>query len=111
MLIWGITPYGGYLSDFNLDILRNSLTMGTGRWIEDSTNNNKTGIGIGDDDGCFVFGLLMRDNQVPYNQTIFPTNGVNGIAENMIEQNDANVIGMQNMPGYILQDNSPPGKF
>lgn len=111
MLIWGITPYGGYLSDFNLDILRNSLTMGTGRWIVDSTNNNKTGIGIGDDDGCFVFGLLMRDNQVPYNQVIFPTNGVNGIAENMIEQNDANVIGMQNMPGYILQDNSPPGKF
>jgi hypothetical protein len=104
---WAFGPYGGYLSDFNNDILRNNLTAGTGRWIKNSTSVNPEGLGIGDMPGCFVSGLLMRENRVPFNQTIYATQYSNGIVENMIEQNHANVLHMIETPGFIVQDNSP----
>ena len=108
MQIWGFGPYGGYLSDFNVDILRNHFTIGNGHWIVDSGFSYQTGLSIGDSDGCFIFGLSIRDNQIPSDQTIQPTNGGNGIAEIMIEQNDANVEYTWLYPGYIVQDNLTP---
>jgi len=98
-------PYGGYPSDFGIDILRNNLKRGSGRWFRDSSPNNLAGIGIRDMPGCFLFGILIRDNRVPDQQYIFPTNGGNGDVEIMIEQNDANVIYTWYYPGFIVQNN------
>jgi hypothetical protein len=110
ILILAYGPYGGpaaYNSTFDTDVLRNTITKGSGDWITESTNNNIAGIGIADMPGCDMSGLLIRDNVIPDDQTIYETNGVNGISANLIEQNTANLIYLS-YPGFLVQDNQSP---
>jgi len=65
------------------------------------------GIGILDMPGCLLSGLVIRDNVVPPLETIFSTNGLNGISANLIEQNQANWFPTWSIPGFLVQDNTP----
>lgn len=104
-------PYGGpasYGPVINTDVLRNTLMVGDGTDIWYNPHSNYAGIGIQDMPGCLVSGLMIRDNVVPSRNTIFSTNGVNGITAVVIEQNEAYMDFMFPVPGFLIQDNSPP---
>jgi len=110
ILIWAYGPYGGpaaFNSVMNTDVLRNTIAVGAGNLITPSVDNNLGGVGIFDGYGCIVSGLLIRDNVVPHMQTIFSTNGANGISATLIEQNQANwyPAGVST-PGFLAQDNT-----
>jgi hypothetical protein len=51
---------------------------------------------------------MVRDNIVPSMNTIFSTNGVNGISGVLVEHNQANMNFMFTVPGFVVQDNLPP---
>lgn len=104
-------PYGGpasYGPVINTDVLRNTLRVGAGNDIWNNPHSNYSGIGIQDMPGCLFSGLMIRDNLVPARNTIFSTNGVNGISAIVIEQNQAYMDFMFPVPGFLIQDNSPP---
>ncbi len=104
-------PYGGpasYGPVINTDVLRNRLAVGDGNDIWYNPHSNYSGIGIQDMPGCLFSGLMIRDNVVPSRNTIFSTNGVNGINAAVIEQNQAYLDFMFPVPGFLIQDNSPP---
>jgi hypothetical protein len=104
-------PYGGpasYGPVMNTDVLRNKLSIGADTDIWTNPNSNVSGIGIQDMPGCLVSGLMLRDNVVPAIDTIFSTNGVNGISAVVVEQNQANWEPTFPTPGFLIQDNSPP---
>jgi hypothetical protein len=104
-------PYGGpasYGPVINTDVLRNTLGVGDGNDIWYNPHSNYSGIGIQDMPGCLFSGLMIRDNVVPSRNTIFSTNGVNGVSAVVIEQNQAYMDFMFPVPGFLIQDNSPP---
>ena len=58
--------------------------------------------------GCLESGLLIRDNIVTSLETIYNTDGLNGINANLIEQNQANWQPTFPNDQFVIQDNSPP---
>ena len=112
ILISAFGPYGGpaaYGPVMNTDVLRNILTVGDGNFIfRDSGIIYLWGIGIQDFPGCSVSGLMIRNNAVTAVQTIYNTDGVNGISANIVEQNQALWAPTFPTPGLLIQDNSPP---
>ena len=110
ILISAFGPYGGpaaYGPVINTDVLRNTIAVGTGNFIVPSAGDNVAGIGILDMPGCLLSGLVIRNNVVPPLETIFSTNGLNGISANLIEQNRANWLPTWPIPGFLVQDNTP----
>ncbi len=113
ILISAFGPYGGpaaYGPVMNTDVLRNTIAAGKGNFIIPSVDTNIAGIGIQDMPGCLVSGLMIRDNAVSSLNTIFSVDGLNGISANVIEQNQANWLPTWPIPGFLIQDNSPPSK-
>jgi hypothetical protein len=111
ILISAFGPYGGpaaYGPVMNTDVLRNTLAVGADTFIFPDDSPYLWGIGIQDMPGCAVSGLMIRDNVVPAVNTIYNTDGVNGISANVIEQNQANWAPTFATPGFLIQDNSPP---
>jgi hypothetical protein len=112
ILISAFGPYGGpaaYGPVMNTDVLRNILSVGDGNFIfRDTGILYSWGIGIQDFPGCSVSGLMIRDNSVTAVQTIYNTDGVNGISANIVEQNQALWAPTFPTPGLLIQDNSPP---
>jgi hypothetical protein len=51
---------------------------------------------------------MIRDNVVASVNTIFSTDGLNGISANVIEQNQAYWVPTFAIPGFLIQDNTPP---
>lgn len=110
ILLWAYGPYGGpaaYPPTINNDIIRNSIEIGAGNLIRSSVTNNIGGIGVLDMPGCLVSGMLIRDNSVASLQTIFSTNGANGVSATLIEQNQANPFINVTVSGFLVQDNIP----
>jgi hypothetical protein len=104
-------PYGGpaaYGPVINTDVLRNTISVGQGNLIQRSVGPYLAGIGIQDLPGCLLSGLMVRNNVVSAINTIFNTNGVNGISAAVVEQNEANWAPTFNTPELLIQDNSPP---
>jgi len=100
-------PYGGpadYGSTFNTDVLRNTNSAGSGNLVTNSTNTNIAGIGMSDMPACAISGLLIRNNSIPYNQTIYDSEGWYGMNGVLIEQNQANLLDL-NAPWFLTQDN------
>jgi hypothetical protein len=111
ILISAFGSYGGpagYGPVMNTDVLRNTLADGAGNFIWWSVHYNNAGIGIQDMPGCLESGLVIRDNVVTSLQTIYNTDGVNGVNANLIEQNQAYWFPSFYTPGFLIQDNSPP---
>jgi hypothetical protein len=92
----------------NTDVLRNTIAVGAGDLIFPDANPYLAGIGISDFPGCLLSGLMIRDNVVAAVNSIFSTDGLNGISANVIEQNQANWVPTFAIPGFLIQDNSPP---
>ena len=92
----------------NTEVLRNTITAGAGNFIVRSAYTNLAGIGILDMPGCLLSGLIFRSNAVTSTNSIFSTNGLNGISANVIEQNRAYWTPTFAIPGFLIQDNSPP---
>ena len=110
----GIGPYAGP-ADFgpimNTDILRNHIAIGSGDLLTDSLNENRGGIGIVDNYGIMISGLMVRDNVLPAIQTIYASNGWQGINADMIEKNNAEWIGFGfPVAGFLVQNNVSPGQ-
>jgi hypothetical protein len=111
ILISAFGPYGSpaaFGPVMNTDVLRNTLAVGEGNFIFPDFGFTIWGIGIQDFPGCSVSGLMIRDNVVPAVNTIYSTDGVNGISANVIEQNQAYWQPAFPTPGFLVQDNSPP---
>jgi hypothetical protein len=111
ILVAAFGPYGGPASfspAINTDVLRNTLAVGTGNLIQTSVINHAAGIGILDNPGCLVSGLLIRDNIVPSIQNIYTTNGLNQINGVLVEENEAIWMPTFPVPGILVQDNSQP---
>jgi hypothetical protein len=108
IMISAYGPYGGpasYGPVINTDVLRNSITEGTGNFMTSSINTNLAGIVIQDMPGCLVSGLLIRDNLVPAKQTISSVDGLNGISAVLIEHNRGNWLPTFPIPGFLIQNN------
>jgi hypothetical protein len=108
----GLGAYAGP-ADFspimNTDILRNRIEVGSGDLITYSPNNNTGGIGILDNYGIMISGLMIRHNMLPAIQTIYASNGWQGINANMIEENKADWVGFGwPIPGFLVQNNTSP---
>jgi hypothetical protein len=58
--------------------------------------------------GCLESGLMVRGNVVTGLQSVYNTDGVNGVNASVIEQNQANVFPPFYTPGFLIQDNSHP---
>jgi hypothetical protein len=111
ILISAFGPYGGpaaFGPVMNTDVLRNILNVGDGNFIFQDWEHYLWGIGIQDFPGCTVSGLMVRSNAVPAVNTIYSTDGVNGISANIVEQNQAFWAPTFSTPGFLIQDNSPP---
>ena len=109
LAIWAFGPYGGpadFQTTFDTDILRNTINVGSEKWFTGSIDNNVGGIGVFDNPGCAISGLLIRGNSVPYEQTMFSSNGLNGLNVTVIENNHANVTHMP-APWFLVQGNQP----
>jgi hypothetical protein len=111
ILISAFGPYGSpaaFGPVMNTDVLRNKLAAGEGNFIFLDAGFYLWGIGIQDFPGCSLSGLMVRDNVVPAVNTIYSTDGVNGISANVIEQNQAYWQPSFPTSGFLVQDNSPP---
>jgi hypothetical protein len=111
ILISAFGPYGGpaaFGPVMNTDVLRNTIAVGMGNFIAADANPYLFGIGIQDFPGFLLSGLMIRDNVVAAVNTIYNTDGVNGISANVIEQNQAYWAPTFGTPGFLVQDNSPP---
>jgi len=111
ILISAFGPYGGpaaFGPVMNTDVLRNKLSVGEGNFIFLDAGFELWGIGIEDFPGFLVSGLMIRDNVVPAVNTIYSTDGVNGISANVIEQNQAYWAPSFPTPGFLILDNSAP---
>jgi hypothetical protein len=111
ILISAFGPYGGpaaFGPVMDTDVLRNTLSVGEGDLIAHDQGPYIWGIGIQDFPGCLLSGLMVRNNRVPAVQTIYNTDGVNGITANVIEQNEAYWERTFPTPGFLVQDNTPP---
>jgi hypothetical protein len=111
ILISAFGPYGGpaaYGPVMNTDVDRNTLKVGNGNFISRDAGQYLWGIGIQDFPGCSLSGLMVRGNIVPAVNTIYNTDGVNGISASVVEQNQAFWAPTFSTPGLLIQDNSPP---
>jgi hypothetical protein len=113
VVVSAIGPYGGpasYGPVMNNEVLRNTITVGAGTFIFRNSGLYLFGIGIQDFPGCLLSGLMVRGNIVPSVNTIYSTDGVNGISANVIELNEANWSPSFSTPGFLVQNNSPPAQ-
>jgi len=111
ILISAFGPYGGpaaYGPVMNTDVLRNTIALGAGNLIAYNNEPYIWGIGIQDFPGCLLSGLMIRDNVVASAQSIYSTDGLNGISANVIEENQANWQPTFPIPGFLILNNSPP---
>jgi hypothetical protein len=111
VLVSAFGPYGGpaaYGPVMDTDVLRNTIAKGAGTFIWNSVNTNIAGIGIQDLPGCLESGLLIRGNVVSSLDTIYNTDGLDGVNANLIEQNLAYWTPTFPDPQFLIQDNSPP---
>jgi hypothetical protein len=111
ILISAFGPYGGpaaYGPVMDTDVLRNTVTPGDGNFLFRDATPSFWGIGIQDFPGCSVSGLMIRDNAVTSLNTIYSTDGVNGISAVVVEQNHALWEPAFPTVGFLIQDNSPP---
>ena len=111
ILISAFGAYGGpaaYGPVMNTDVLRNTIAVGNGDFIWHSENTNVAGIGMQVFPGCLESGLLVRNNVVASIDTIYNTDGLNGVNANLIEQNQAIWTPTFPDPQFLIQDNSPP---
>jgi hypothetical protein len=111
ILVSGFGPYGGpaaFGPVINTDVLRNIITVGKGDRIWHDYNDYIAGIGIQDFPGFLLSGLMVRGNVVPSINTIYNTDGDDGISANVIEQNYAFWQPTFPTPGFLVQDNFPP---
>ncbi len=111
IFLWAYGPYGGpaaFGTIIDSDILRNTIYPGSARYLINSVQNNVAGIGISNGYGTIISGAVLRDNLVTQLQTIYNTNGDNGINANVIESNQATWIG-PNPPieGFLIRNNAP----
>ena len=109
IVLWGSGPYGGpeaFAPIMNTDVLRNQIAVGAGSYIISDPGGNDAGIGIFDNEGIMISGLMVRDNVLPTIQTIYSSNGSNGINANVIEDNNAVWAGPKyTIPGFLVQGN------
>jgi Pectate lyase superfamily protein/Right handed beta helix region len=109
ILLWGQGGYGGtaaYAPITNTDVLRNHLEVGAGDFIAPAPEEDWVGIDIYDGEGIMLSGLMVRDNVLPTMETIFSSNGTNGISANLIEDNQAEWVGPgYPIPGFLVKDN------
>jgi hypothetical protein len=108
--LWAYGPYGGpaaFGPIMNTDVLRNTINVGNGDLLISAPNENVAGVGIFDGYGCMVSGMMMRGNVVPAIQTLYNTNGSNGINANVIEDNIGNWKG-PSISGFLVQNNIAP---
>jgi hypothetical protein len=108
ILLSAFGPYGGpasYGPIMNTEVLRNTIQAGDATDIWNVPNTNIAGIGLQDFPGRLFSGVMVRDNIVSSLNTIFSTNGVNGINGVVIEHNQANTSFMLTVPGLLIQDN------
>jgi hypothetical protein len=112
ILLSAFGPYGGpaaFSPVINTDVLRNKLTLGDDTMIAHNYEPDYIfGIGISDFPGCSVSGLMVRDNIVASVQSIYNTDGVNGITANVVEHNQAYWQPTFPTVGLLIQDNTPP---
>ncbi len=111
ILISAFGPYGGpaaFGPVLNTDVLRNTIALGAGNLIAHNNGPYIWGIGIQDFPGCLVSGLMIRDNVVASAQSIYSTDGLNGISANVIEENQADWQPTFPIPGFLILNNSPP---
>jgi hypothetical protein len=111
VLISAFGPYGGpaaYGPVMNTGVLRNTIAVGDGNFIWHSVKTNVAGIGMQVFPGCLESGLLVRNNVVASIDTIYNTDGLNGVNANLIEQNQANWDPTFPDSQFLIQDNSPP---
>ena len=95
IFLWGQGPYGGasaFDPNIDVDVLRNNIETGTGEYLYVSPLDYGAGIGIEDNDAIMVSGLMIRNNYVTPLQSIYSTNGVNGINASVVERNRANWV-------------------
>jgi Pectate lyase superfamily protein/Right handed beta helix region len=112
ILLWGQGDYGSastFAPITNTDVLRNQINVGAGDLITKDQGWTYGGIGIYDGEGVMLSGLMVRDNVVPPIQSIFSTNGTNGISANVIEDNQAGLLGtFPGVPGFLTLNNIAP---
>lgn len=111
ILVAAYGPYGGpagYGPVMNNGIFRNVIVPGAGNLISPSVNPYLAGIGIQDMPGCLESGLVIRGNVVNSIDSIFSTDGLNGVNANLIELNQAFWTPTFPIPGFLIQDNTPP---
>ena len=112
ILVGDSGPYGGpaaFNPVMNSDVLRNEIAVGSGNFIVPSPSENAGGIGILDNWGVMISGAIIRHNELPTLQTIYDTNGWNGINAIVIERNTANWVGPGfSVPGFLVQNNVSP---
>ena len=110
-LLSAFGPYGGpaaFSPVINTDVLRNTFSLGKGNDIAHNYEPDYIfGIGISDFPACSVSGLMIRNNIVRV-QSIYNTDGVNGISAAVVEQNQANWQPTFYTVGLLIRDNTPP---
>lgn len=107
-------PYGGpagYGPFMNADVLRNIVSAGndTLMYHQKAIDNYRSGIGVYNGAGTIVSGVMIRNNQITKEQSIYSTNGCGGVSAVVIEQNEARWVDAGcNVPGFLAQENSDP---
>ena len=102
-------PYAGFGPTFNVDVLRNTISVGEGDRITASPNDNVAGVGFMQAYGGVLSGIMVRENEVAPIQSIYSTNGIKGVSAVLIEQNQGDWVGPNpSIPGYLAEDNSIP---
>jgi len=100
-------PYGApaaFEPAMHNEILRNTIQVGHGDMITPSMFSNVAGIGEIEGYGTIMSGLVIRDNYVPDLQSIYTSEGENGLSAILVEQNQANIV-LPNEPYFLVQDN------
>jgi hypothetical protein len=112
IVLAGFGPYGGpaaFPPIINTDVLRNKIAVGAGDLIVSSPNENSAGIGILDNYGIMISGLMIRHNVLPDIQTIYLTNGWDGLNATVVEENNADWAGVNfTVQGLLVQNNASP---
>lgn len=109
ILLRAYGPYGGpsaFGPVLNATVVRNQLTVGRGDLIVPSQKTNVGGIGVFNGYGTVVVGSIIRDNTVPSIETVYNTNGNNGIDGVIVENNSALWFNNATPQGYLIQGNS-----
>jgi hypothetical protein len=111
IIIQSYGPYGGpagFSPALYTDVLRNIIAVGSGDRFYSSPNENRAGIGLFNGYGTVMAGIMVRTNSVPSEETIYSTNGWNGVSGAVIEDNSAVWVPDTAPPAFLVQNNSVP---